>query len=238
MMRLATVTLEQTLASRTVSALWGDAGLGKTYTADAFVSGLSGIRVAKFDAPVLATVKAVCLALLEALSGARVDCPTARALSEIRTLLEEDRPTLIVVDEAQRMKTDGFEVLRSLHDQRSPGDRRSNFALVFVGGPGAWNVLSAEPMLVSRITFAVEFEPLGFDEFWRLLPEYDLMFEGICESTAQLVYGACHGGNLRDLWQFVTVVGAMLPPERRRITDKIVRAVALRRGQGWQTRKP
>jgi DNA transposition AAA+ family ATPase len=225
MMYDATVTLEQTLTHNTLCALWGEAGLGKTFATDAFIAGLNDCRVAKFDAPVLATVRSVCLELLKALSGAAVDCPTASALVEIRAVLDEELPTLIVVDEAQRMKTQEFEVLRSLHD------RHKNFALAFVGGPGAWKVLSAEEMLVSRITFALEFRPLAFDEFRDLLPGYDGMFEGIAEPIARLVYAACHGGNLRDLWQFVMVVSAMLPADRRTITPDVIKAVRLRRGR-------
>ncbi len=223
MFRLATKTLKDTVQSNQMCALWGDAGLGKTFSTDTFISGLPGWRVAKFNAPVRATVRQIYLEFLTALTGASQQCSTDRAQAEIRDLLGQDRDTLVVVDETQNMNTIGFEVLRSFWD------RSRGFPLVLVGGPQAWNVISAEPMLRSRIRYPLQFKPLDFPEFLSLLPQYDAIFAGIDTGLAKLVYAACHGGYLRDLWHFVGVVHEIAPD--RRVSTPIIKAVMMRRGQ-------
>lgn len=63
---------------------------------------------------------------------------------------------LLVIDEAQRLNSKCIEVIRTLHDHIS-----TRFSLLLVGGDGCWEVLSKEPMLRSRITRRVPFQPLS-----------------------------------------------------------------------------
>ena len=64
---------------------------------------------------------------------------------------------LLIVDEANRLKDAGLELMRDFSD-------RGEFGLVLLGMPGLEKRLKRAPQLYSRIGFAQEMEPLPDDE--------------------------------------------------------------------------
>ncbi len=64
---------------------------------------------------------------------------------------------LLIVDEANRLKDAGLEVIRDIAD-------RGKFGLVLLGMPGLDKRLMRVPQLYSRIGFAQQIEPLSDDE--------------------------------------------------------------------------
>ena len=64
---------------------------------------------------------------------------------------------LLMVDEANRLKDAGLEVIRDIAD-------RGKFGLVLLGMPGLDKRLARAPQLYSRIGFAQKIEPLSDDE--------------------------------------------------------------------------
>jgi len=64
---------------------------------------------------------------------------------------------LLIVDESNRLKDAGLELIRDFAD-------RGEFGLVFLGMPGLEKRLMRAPQLYSRIGFAHEMEPLSDDE--------------------------------------------------------------------------
>lgn len=64
---------------------------------------------------------------------------------------------LLLVDEANRLKDAGFELVRDLSD-------RGEFGLVLLGMPGLERRVARAPQLYSRVGFAYEMEPLSDGE--------------------------------------------------------------------------
>ncbi len=76
-----------------------------------------------------------------------------------------DPTTLIVVDEADRLRMNSLEQLRAIFDEGSAG-------LILVGMPGIEQRVARFAQLYSRIGFVHEFRPLGETEIEKLLDRH------------------------------------------------------------------
>lgn len=72
-------------------------------------------------------------------------------------LKRTDYTRLLIVDEADRLKTAGLELMRDVYD-------RGQMGLVLVGMPSIEKRLSRYPQLYSRVGFVHHFKPISTDE--------------------------------------------------------------------------
>jgi hypothetical protein len=76
-----------------------------------------------------------------------------------------DPTTLIVVDEADRLRMNSLEQLRAIFDEGAAG-------LILIGMPGIEQRVARFAQLYSRIGFVHEFRPLGETEIEKLLDNH------------------------------------------------------------------
>src|SRR3954471_8441979 len=120
----------------------------------------------------------------------------------------KDPTTLIVIDEADRLKMAGLEQLRSIFDGGGVG-------LVLIGMPGLERRLARYAQLSSRIGFVHEFRPLGAPEVRTLLagwrpPGAALPADLLADAEAVAAIIRITGGNFRLLDRLLTQVARIL----------------------------
>ncbi len=184
----------------------GPAGMGKTYAVESALATRSRVGVWS-SFPSWPTMRLVAATLFEQLTGS----PAGRASRFVLMdgVIEElsTRPRVVIVDEAQRLNTECIEFLRHLHDHPS-----TRFPLLLVGGDGAWQVLSAQPMLRSRVYRRVRLEPLSAAQVLELIPRFHPIYEGVDPDLLLQVDDHLAHGNLRD-WASFTQSAAGLCAE-------------------------
>lgn len=103
---------------------------------------------------------------------------------------------LLIVDEADRLKTPNLEQLRDHHD-------RTGIGLILIGMPGIERRLARYPQLYSRIGFAHEYRPLGKDELAFVLEHHwsaiglTLSADDFTDAEAIAAVARITGGNFR-----------------------------------------
>lgn len=190
--------VDDCIARSAMGAIYGPAGNGKTFAVRTALASISDRPVVYMDCQEGMTYKGLIVALLEAVTGGLLHTGTRPQLE--RTLMRElrDEPRIICVDEAQRLKAEGIEILRSLHD-----DPDTQLTLLLVGGNNCWNVLSSQPMLRSRLHRAVEFRRLTEATALKLMPKFHPLLRDCQEAVLRLVDRSFGKGSLRNWANFV-----------------------------------
>ena len=147
--------LVDVVAARAMMCVHGDAGLGKTLSVNTSLRALAPADVCRVQFRARPTPRDIRHVLFEAL-GASGTTPTRPI--EFDALLKDvlaEQFRVLVCDEAQWLSRECFELWRHLWD-----DRRTDIAIVFVGGGDCYRVLRREPMLSSRVYVWQEFRHL------------------------------------------------------------------------------
>jgi hypothetical protein len=131
---------------------------------------------------------------------------------------------LLIVDEAERLKTQGLEQLRDFFD-------RNDIGLILIGMPGFEKQLARYPQLYSRIGFAHQYRPLEGSDVIPVLALYwselGLEFKPVSTAIeeAALAITRITGGNFRLIERLMGQVARIMSiNELSAITAEVVEA--------------
>jgi len=140
-----------------------------------------------------------------------------------------DPTTLIVIDEADRLRMASLEQVRAIFDAQEIG-------LILIGMPGLEKRLARYPQFYSRIGFVHEFRPLGAPEVRHLLQQHwapagvKLPQTPLDSETVAVIIRAT-GGNFRLLNRLLTQIQQILDINAlEQITKAVVEAARERPG--------
>ena len=133
-----------------------------------------------------------------------------------------DPTDLIIIDEADRLKTASLEQVRDIFDQ-------SNLGIVLIGMPGLEKRLSRYPQFYSRVGFVHAFRPLSAAQVRALLQQkwvpsgVTLPAEGVADENALAAIIRVTGGNFRLLQRLLTQVARIMEINAlQRVTSEVV----------------
>jgi DNA transposition AAA+ family ATPase len=120
-----------------------------------------------------------------------------------------DPTDLIIIDEADRLKTVSLEQVRDIFDQ-------GNLGVVLIGMPGTEKRLARYPQFYSRVGFVHAFRPLSAAQVRDLLQRQwvpagvALPAEGIADEEARAAIIRMTGGNFRLLHRLLTQIARLV----------------------------
>ncbi len=173
--------------------------------------GLEGVNIVATDA-LLATrdnlADVIAAKAMMCVHGAAGLGKTLSVHASLRALAPEDvlrvqfplaeRFRVLVCDEAQWLSRECFEYWRYLWD-----DRRTDIAIVFVGGGDCYQVLRREPMLSSRVYVWQEFRRLSRAQVLEVIPAYHQIWADTDPADIDFADNHAGHGNFRA-WAKIT----------------------------------
>lgn len=155
---------------------------------------------------------------------AEAERPDTEVLNLQLVWQQEDRVELIVIDEADWLKTATLEQVRAIYDKRQIG-------LVLIGMPGIEKRLSRYPQLYSRVGFVHHYRPLSTAAAQQVMQHHwsrqqlRLEQEEYADDEAKAAIIRITGGNFRLLEQLLSQIGRVLRiNERDLVTKEVVEA--------------
>lgn len=203
-LKLTRLLLRGSYEDQSMAAVYGPAGSGKTFTVETLLEEL-GFPVVTLDFARRPNEKEISSELLEKLTGVAHDDIRRRLDRQVVELLSATR-RLVVIDEAQRLTYEGIEHLRHLHDESlrlAYQQGTEAFGLVLVGGNGCYETLSRYPMLESRISRSVAFEPIDEKDVLTLMPTFHPVLADTDAAVLELIDTTYSNGVMRNWTRFV-----------------------------------
>jgi DNA transposition AAA+ family ATPase len=147
----------------------------------------------------------------------------SKTYAEMRATMP-DPTDLIIIDEADRLKTASLEQVRDIFDH-------SHLGIVLIGMPGLEKRLSRYPQLYSRVGFVHAFRPLRAAQVRDLLQQkwvpsgVVLPEEGVADEEALAAIIRVTGGNFRLLHRLLTQVARIMEINAlQSVTSEVVEA--------------
>ncbi|AXG83136.1 ATP-binding protein [Streptomyces paludis] len=192
-------TVVDTVESKAMSVIYGDAGLGKSFGTRATIQEMNPDLILPLD---FARSRPGPKDLREELfHQMNLSCKMPGTPTAFDKLLRESlprRPYVIVCDEAQQYRRENFEFLRKLWDNCDPKP-----AILFVGGREAYETLQSDPALASRIYIRLEILAMIEEEILKTVPDSHPVWKGADEALLKRIDTQYALGSFRE-WAKVT----------------------------------
>jgi hypothetical protein len=211
--------LTDVIDAKAMMCVHGDAGLGKTLSVNASLRELlTPEMTCRVQFRARPTPRDIRYTLFDALG---IGGTPPRKPIEFDLLLKDvlsERFRVLMCDEAQWMSRECFEYWRHLWD-----DRRTDIAIVFVGGGDCYRVLSREPMLSSRVYIWQEFRRMTTEQVLRVIPAFHPIWKGIDADTLTFADAHAGHGNFRN-WAKLTAhtVRALSKLDREKVDQEVL----------------
>lgn len=196
----ASENIADTIDARAMSCIYGDAGLGKTFSVRAALKEVAPDLVLLLQFRSRPTPRDIRMELFDVL---HLEGKPPAHPSEFDRLLKQAlarRPYIIVCDEAQQFSRECFEYVRHLYDT---GKGKSRPAVLFVGGEECYKTLYNEPALASRIYIWQEFTPMQPAEIAKNIPLFHPIWANASPELIDFIDQEAGGGTFR-MWSKIT----------------------------------
>lgn len=151
-----------------IGTVTGAAGTGKTVAVHYYVSQERPRpstwlpAVVKVKVKPRSTPKAFAVDLLQSMQEEPKGQNVYQVADEATAAITRNVVELIIVDEADRLTEESFDILRHIHD-------KSGCRIVVVGLPELLSVIDSQEKFASRVALRMQFEPLPIDEIHEVV---------------------------------------------------------------------
>lgn len=213
--------LADVIDAKAMMCVHGDAGVGKTLSVNASLRELAPDTVCRVQFRARPTPRDIRYTLFDALAIGGAPPPKPIEFDRLLKDVLSEQFRILVCDEAQWMSRECFEYWRHLWD-----DRRTDIAIVFVGGGDCYHVLSREPMLSSRVYVWQEFRRMTPAQVLTVIPAFHPVWESIDPEVIGFADTHAGHGNFRS-WAKLTAhtVRVLARLDRDRVDREVLGGV-------------
>ncbi|WP_330315630.1 ATP-binding protein [Streptomyces platensis] len=192
--------IADTIDAHAMSCIYGDAGLGKTFSVLAALKEVAADLVLFLQFRSRPTPRDIRMELFTLLN---LEGKPPSHPSEFDHLLKRSlarRPYVLAFDEAQQFSRECFEFVRHLWDT---GKGKNRPAVLFIGGEECYKTLYNEPALASRIYIWQEFTPMEPEEVLKNIPHFHPLWANASPELISYIDQEAGGGTFR-MWSKIT----------------------------------
>ncbi|MFG2402628.1 AAA family ATPase [Streptomyces lydicus] len=212
--------IADTIDAHAMSCIYGDAGLGKTFSVLAALKEVAADLVLFLQFRSRPTPRDIRMELFTLLN---LEGKAPTHPSEFDQLIKRAlarRPYVLAFDEAQQFSRECFEFVRHLWDTGKGANRP---AVLFIGGEECYKTLYNEPALASRIYIWQEFTPMEPDEVLKNIPHFHPLWVNASPELINYIDQEAGAGTFR-MWSKITY--HILEGMKRRGLDEVDETIA------------